>query len=154
MLCNDTLKVEGTFNLYSWEPKVILQLLSNKPVLTWPSIEGHAKAPVGVDIFWDLLVWLLKGHLALEAKARGQPGNHTQLCSIYLCKLIGTATNTKGERRSLITALAKTCHCACTASWIACCILCLTLTHKHTQFKGHLRLWRKMFWQQVAYTWK
>lgn len=67
---------------------------------------GHTKAPVGVNIFWDLLVWLLKGHLALKAKAKASLGFHTKLCYVYLCKLIASTTTTKRWKKSLITALA------------------------------------------------
>lgn len=74
MLCNDTLKVEKTFNLYPRESKVILLLLSNKQVQTQLSITGHRKAPLRVNTVWDLLVELLKGHLAQDAKWKASQG--------------------------------------------------------------------------------
>lgn len=85
MLCDDTLKVEGTFNLYPWETKVIPQSLGNKTVQTRLSMAGHTKAPVGVNIFWNLLVWLLKGHLALKAKAKASQG-FTQNSEMSICE--------------------------------------------------------------------
>lgn len=29
---------------------------------------GYSKTSAGMNTFWDLLVWLLKGHLALKTK--------------------------------------------------------------------------------------
>lgn len=78
-----SLNTVETFSLYAWESKVILQELGNKTVQTSQHIAGQTKAPVGVNIFLDLLVCLLKGHLALEAKERPNNSHNISESSIY-----------------------------------------------------------------------
>lgn len=72
LLCNGSIKIVGTFNLFPCETKVIVLLLCHKPVQTGVSTEGQTK-PLLVWIYFTACV-AVKGHLAQESKGKVQPG--------------------------------------------------------------------------------